>query len=167
MQWFFFGSLMDPDVLATVLNRRLPDDQRIPATLHGYTRVTVKAESYPALRPEPGGRVEGIFVEQLSEDEGKRICFFEGEEFHLEEHPLELANGEYRHAVAFMLNENYSTEPHHWDLGHWRAIYKQGFLDMTAEWMRYYGDPSNPDFATLDSQWVAARDQLHQRLQTG
>jgi len=167
MRWFFFGSLMDPDILSIVLGRRLAEHERVPAILHGYTRLVVKDESYPALRPEPGGKVHGLLVEHLDEDEGRRICFFEGEEFRLEEHEVELADGERRRAVAFILTEDYATEHQHWDLGHWRAAYKSGFLEMTEEWMQYYGDPDNPDFATLDSHWIAARERLQTRRRTG
>lgn len=167
MRWFFFGSLMDPDVLSIVLGRPLAEHERVPATLHGYTRLVVSEETYPALRPEPGGKVHGLMAEQLSEEDGRRICFFEGEEFRLEEHELELASGERRRAVAFMLTENYGTEHQHWDFGHWRAAYKSSFLEMTEEWMALYGDPGNPDFATLDSQWASARERLQTRRQTG
>ena len=54
MTYFFFGTLMDRDVLATVLDRAVAHEEMIPAWLHDYARVRAATVSYPILVTSPG-----------------------------------------------------------------------------------------------------------------
>ena len=56
MTYFFFGTLMDRDVLATVLDRPVATDEMIPAWLHDHQRMRAATVSYPVLVRSPGLR---------------------------------------------------------------------------------------------------------------
>ena len=49
MRYFFFGTLMDQDVLSVVLGRRPAPGMIRSASLAGYRRFRARCESYPVL----------------------------------------------------------------------------------------------------------------------
>ena len=49
MRFFFYGTLLDRDVTALVLGRRLPPQAFVPATLPGHSRWRVQGGSYPVV----------------------------------------------------------------------------------------------------------------------
>ncbi len=59
MDYFFYGTLMDPDVVARVAGGHRGPTPLEPADAEGFARVYVAGVSYPMLVPRPGGRVEG------------------------------------------------------------------------------------------------------------
>lgn len=71
---FFYGSLMDPEVIQAILNlSELPVTK--PATLSGYQ---IKMWGiYPALIPKESGRVTGYVWEVTSEDQFERLAAYE------------------------------------------------------------------------------------------
>ncbi len=76
MRCFFFGSLMDRDIAELVLGHRIEPGLQQPGFLHGYERLLVAEESYPALAPRPGSKVTGLIVEQISAVDMARMQFF-------------------------------------------------------------------------------------------
>jgi len=78
MNLFAYGTLMWPDVLETLLGRRLKGN---PAAIEGFVRLRVKGEHYPAIVPSPTGEVEGVLYGGLSQVEFDRLDRFEGEEY--------------------------------------------------------------------------------------
>src|SRR3954451_21868760 len=63
---FFFGALMDLDVLAYLLERPVDLDDLQPATIAGFRRVRAAGASYPVLVPEAGGKVEGRLLRRAN-----------------------------------------------------------------------------------------------------
>ena len=59
MRFFFYGSLLDNDVTALVIGRRLPPSAWVPATLTGFSRRKAKGVTYPVAIRDPKGKVEG------------------------------------------------------------------------------------------------------------
>lgn len=163
MRWFFFGSLLDPDVLALVVGRQVPVTASQPAVLHGYQRVCVHNESYPALRPLPGAQVSGQLVDDLDEGETRRICFFEGDEFSASPCYVTLADGAISQALAFLTATRLELLDQPWDFHRWRDANKMAFLDMTRAFMAGFG---TTDWHQLDSQWRAAQRRLQQEAQS-
>ncbi|MEE8559476.1 MAG: gamma-glutamylcyclotransferase family protein, partial [Alphaproteobacteria bacterium] len=78
MRYFFFGTLMDPDVRALVIGGPAPASRIEPATLAGFRRVHVAGRSYPMLISDALGRVEGCLVRGLDGRARARIGQFEG-----------------------------------------------------------------------------------------
>ena len=66
MRFFFYGTLLDRDVTALVLGRRLPPAAFVPAILPGYSRWRVQGGSYPISVPDHKGQVSGAVVGGLS-----------------------------------------------------------------------------------------------------
>jgi gamma-glutamylcyclotransferase (GGCT)/AIG2-like uncharacterized protein YtfP len=75
---FAYGSLMLPEILGRITQRSFTG---IPASLIGWQRYRVHAESYPAIVPHCGGRVEGILWLGLSDREIFLLDAFEGYEY--------------------------------------------------------------------------------------
>lgn len=92
LPYFFFGTLMDPDVLAIVL-ARAPGPFSATAVLPGYARVRVAGETYPALVSAPDGRVEGLLLRDYSDEDDRRIRFFEDFDFAIERAVVETDAG--------------------------------------------------------------------------
>lgn len=78
MNLFAYGTLMWPEVLESVIGRRL---QGTPATLSGFLRLRVKNEHYPVVVPSDGGQVKGVLYGGLTESEFLYLDRFEGEEY--------------------------------------------------------------------------------------
>ena len=78
MNLFAYGTLMWPEVLESVIGRRL---EGCPAVLDGFVRLRVKGEHYPAVVSRDGGVVEGIVYSGLSVEDFRHLDRFEGEEY--------------------------------------------------------------------------------------
>src|SRR6266478_414321 len=65
MRFFFYGTLLDYDVIALVLGRRLPPAAFVPASLPGHARRRVKSATYPIVVRDPRGTVPGVIVSGL------------------------------------------------------------------------------------------------------
>ncbi|MGH6887228.1 MAG: gamma-glutamylcyclotransferase family protein, partial [Geminicoccales bacterium] len=81
MSFFFFGTLMDRDVLEIVLGRPVGEDELAPARLRGYRRVRTATRPYPMLKPDPDGVVEGMLLIEASRRDEVRILHFEDQEY--------------------------------------------------------------------------------------
>jgi hypothetical protein len=78
MEYFFYGTLMDDDVLGAVIGRRPLPACRATARLRGYRRVFKRWATYPVLIEEPGASVDGVLVHGISRREAVRLDRFEG-----------------------------------------------------------------------------------------
>ena len=154
MRWFFFGTLMDHDVLEVVLGRALPASTLQTAILRGYERVTVRDESFPALRLQPGTKVSGIVTQPLDEADLRRISFYESDEFTMVPHTIELTNGARVEALVLLSNDKTVLSAQPWDLATWQAEHKAQFMPMIKEWMAGYGER---DLAQSEQRWAADR----------
>lgn len=63
---FFFGTLMDLDVLTYLLERPVDVADLRPATIQGFRRARATGASYPVLVPEPGSRVDGRLLRRAT-----------------------------------------------------------------------------------------------------
>lgn len=158
--WFFFGSLLDREVLEIVLGRRPDESAHRRGILSGHQKCCVAGESYPALRPAPGTEACGELVSGLSPLELQRICFFEGDEFELRSLSVRDATGDRSlvKALTFMATEQLQLSDTIWHLDDWQRAHKAGFLPMARDWMAGFGSV-NP--AALEDRWQAALHGLH------
>lgn len=136
MPFFFFGTLMDRDVLERVLDRPVPDDQLVPALLPGYRRVKAAAADYPALVPCPGGAVEGVVLRATTPRDEARILHFEADEYEPRVLPVRLLDDD-RPAAArvFLALPALGRTDEHWDPETWARRHKEGYLRLCDEWM--------------------------------
>jgi Gamma-glutamyl cyclotransferase, AIG2-like len=135
MTYFFFGTLMDRDVLATVLDRPVAGAEMIPAWLHDYRRVRAAAVSYPLLVPAPGVVVGGVVFRPRDDRDDVRIRHFEGEEYAARWMNVRLGRGRRRAARVFFASEALQATAESWDLVAWTSSHKAAFLVQCREWM--------------------------------
>jgi Gamma-glutamyl cyclotransferase, AIG2-like len=135
MTYFFFGTLMDRDVLATVLDRPVPRAETIPAWLHDYRRVRALTVSYPLLVPAPGVAVAGVVFRPKDDRDDVRIRHFEGEEYAERWLNVRLARGGRRAARVFFAAETLQASEESWDLAAWTSAHKAAFLEQCRAWM--------------------------------
>lgn len=159
MHWFFFGSLLDRDVLDVVLGRASEDVVRRPGTLRGYRKLRVADESYPALRADAAAdaRADGVVFSGFSDADMNRVCYFEGDEFELRPLPVDLDDGGRVDALTFTATEKLLFSDQVWTLADWQREHKAGFLPLAREWMDGYGGAAPQD---LEAQWQAGLRRL-------
>jgi gamma-glutamylcyclotransferase (GGCT)/AIG2-like uncharacterized protein YtfP len=78
MNLFAYGTLMWPEVLESVVGRRL---EGVPVVLEGFRRLCVKGQHYPAAIEAAGYSVAGVLYAGLTEQEFQCLDTFEGEEY--------------------------------------------------------------------------------------
>ena len=77
--FFFYGTLMDRDLLSEVLGRRIPLRALLPARLPGYRRAAVRGAAYPIILPQRGASVRGVILRRVRPVKRSRLCAYEGD----------------------------------------------------------------------------------------
>lgn len=128
MRFFFYGTLLDRDVTALVLGRRLPPAAFMPAVLPGFSRWRVKGGSYPVAVPDRRGEVEGAVVGGLSARDVARLAAYEGPGYRTVQ--LRVRVGESSTAVSVFEPLVSRLQPTHlpWDLKVWQRRDKKAFV---------------------------------------
>lgn len=75
---FTYGSLMFPGVWRRVVHG---DYRRVQGSLVGFSRHPVDGETYPGVRAQAGGRVEGVVYFDVDASDLRRLDVFEGDEY--------------------------------------------------------------------------------------
>lgn len=161
MRFFFFGTLMDRDVLDAVVERSpiggavggAAVHARRPAWLEGYRRFTVLRETFPMVVAAPGHRMEGVVVEGLSSADIDRILFFESIEYAASSIDVSLADDSPLSAQCFLTNEGVDHNGDIWEYERWLAKHKADCLRETRLWMALYG---HVDCYEADRLWDEA-----------
>ena len=129
MRFFFYGSLLDHDVTAIVVGRRLPPAAWLPATLPGHRRTLARGVSYPVLVRDPRDTVRGAVVGGFSALEVERLAAYEGPRYRIA--PLKVRLGGMMTVVSVFEPVEQAFEPvgGHWDLAQWQRRDKKRFVD--------------------------------------
>jgi gamma-glutamylcyclotransferase (GGCT)/AIG2-like uncharacterized protein YtfP len=125
---FFYGTLMDGDVLAAVIGRPASTVRRQGALVEGYRRVYRLGASYPILVPMPGGRTEGVLASGLRPADTARLVGFEGRDYDLVEVPVRAARLGPTQAMIFMPAPEVIAFPEEWTLATWRRRHRKEYL---------------------------------------
>lgn len=128
MRFFFYGTLLDHDVMALVIGRRLPPSAFMPATLKGHVRRRAKGVSYPILVREPGGEVEGVVVGCLTRRDVERLAAYEGPRYRIA--PLKVRVGGHLTTVSVFepVEDRFQPVDGAWNLALWQGRYKRPFV---------------------------------------
>ena len=135
MRYFFFGSLMDAEVLGIVLGRAVMSEEMRPAKLSDYRVVGVRNESYPALCAERGASASGVVVEGISDRQAQRLQYFEADEYAPEICKVELSGGDCVPARVFLATESLAHTTDDWSFADFQADGRAVFVDATRQWM--------------------------------
>jgi len=128
MRFFFYGTLLDGDVTALVLGRRLPPAAFTPASLPGHSRRKVKGASYPIAVRDPRSEVAGAVVRGLSGRDVARLAAYEGPGYRVA--PLKVRIGRALSPVSVFTPVEARFQPTRgsWDLATWQRRHKRMFL---------------------------------------
>jgi hypothetical protein len=140
---FFFGTLMDADVMSTVIGRLPPLNEREAAFLRGFRRVYVAGRPYPMLVPHAAGRVEGLLVSGLTDREYERLGFYEGWEYVTAPVTVRTLAGRSVDTEMFTCSDGVLSDDRDWKLDLWQRKYKTETMatakDAMARFARIHG----------------------------
>ena len=132
MDYFFYGTLMDTDVLARVIGRRLPAGSTEPAVIEGYARVYAAGACYPVLVPALAGRVEGLLVSGIGARAAARLYDFESDSYELRRMSVVAARRRRLSALTFMGRPGRAASLDPWELESWRRRHKREYLGLSG-----------------------------------
>lgn len=137
---FFFGTLMDLDVLAYLLERPIDVADLHPATIHRFRRVGVAWASYPMLVPDEAAVVEGRLLRRATVRDIARINHYESEEYRAELHHVVTEDGVATAAWLYLGLDHMAPAEEPWSLASWQAEHKPGFFAACDGWMSDFGE---------------------------
>jgi hypothetical protein len=125
---FFYGTLMDPDVLAAVIGRPASGVRRRRAFVEGYRRFHRLGATYPILVPAPDSRIDGVLALGLRPADTARLIAFEGSDYHLVEVPVRTVWRGPSRAMVFMPRPEVMASLEEWTLVAWTRRHKKEYL---------------------------------------
>ncbi len=128
MRFFFYGTLLDRDVTALVLGRRLSPAAFTPAALPGHARRKVKGASYPIAVRDPKSEVTGAIVGGLSARDVVRLAAYEGPRYCIAPLKVRIAGMLSIVSVFAPLEERFQPTSGSWELMSWQRRHKRAFL---------------------------------------
>ena len=129
MRFFFYGSLLDCDVAAIVVGRRLPPWAWRPAVLPGHRRARAKGVSYPVLVRDASNEVLGAVVGGFSAVEVNRLAAYEGPRYRIAPLKVRLDGRVTVVSVFEPMEKAFEPVPGSWELALWQQRYKRKFVD--------------------------------------
>lgn len=129
MRFFFYGTLLDGDVTALVLGRRLPPRRFAPAVLPGHARWRVQGGSYPIAVPDRRAEVPGAVVEGLSARDVARLAAYEGPGYRIATLKVKVRGALAIVPVFEPLGGRLTPTNRPWDIVSWQRRDKRAFLD--------------------------------------
>jgi gamma-glutamyl AIG2-like cyclotransferase len=124
--FFFYGTLMDRDLLSEVLGRPVPPRALLPARLLNHSRAAVRGAAYPVVLFRRGASVRGVVLRRVKPTERVRLCAYEGDGYGSVCAMAELP-GE-RRVQVFLFKPKpgaYTISSRPWSLATWRLHYKR------------------------------------------
>ena len=128
MRFFFYGTLLDRDVTALVLGRRLPPAAFVPAVLPGYSRWRVQGGSYPISVPDRKGQVSGAIVGGLSARDVARLAAYEGPGYRIAPLKVKVSDALITVAVFEPIASQLKPTNKPWNLALWQRRDKRTFV---------------------------------------
>ncbi len=156
-RYFFFGTLMDLDVLGLVLDRPADPEALVPARLPGYRRLRILRDSFPILVEDPAAAVDGLVFTTASAEEDARILFFEDYDYDLAPCRPVLPDGRIVEATFCGAESGVLASEEPWELERWAERHKPGFLELSRIYMACYGRMTTDE---AESVWVEASERL-------
>ena len=127
MNIFAYGSLMIPEVMVAVTTREFRFKNAI---LRGYSRFTVKGESYPGIIPASDAVTEGIIYFDLDESSLERLDAFEGDLYQRTPVKVEMEKEDILNAETYVIKPRYKRclSSKEWNLKEFARIHLASFL---------------------------------------
>lgn len=127
--WFFYGTLMDRDLLAAVIGRPVGPERLRPAVAVGWRRFRIEDRTYPTLVSAPRSSVEGRVIEGLDAEDEARILRYEGAEYRIDRLLVSEPGRPDVTARVFLTWADVAVSSEEWDFELWFRRDKERFLN--------------------------------------
>jgi hypothetical protein len=138
LPFFFFGTLMDIDVLSRVIARPVVRAELDEALLWGYRRHAARNAPYPVLRPHRARHVKGWLFQPQSLDERARIDHFEAEEYVPAIRRVQQGTRMVAVNCYLDLDDAFDVVDEDWSLHWFQQVEKPRYLGACDGWMADY-----------------------------
>ena len=128
MRYFFYGTLLDPDVRAHILGAWINRRDLPAARLPGYRRVQIRGRHYPVVVPAPGEAVEGVLAAGLDRGAVLRLARFESDEYVDAERTVLVDDGRALRARVFVAGPLANPSDTAWTVEIWQRRHKGAFM---------------------------------------
>jgi len=144
MRFFFYGTLLDSDVTALVLGRRVPPQAYVAASLQGHERRRVQGATYPIVIADPCGEVPGAVVGGLSDRDIAHLAAYEGPGYRIAPLRVRLRGRITEVSVFEPIQSRLIPSPELWDLALWQRRHKRSFVDRLRKALSVHPAYSRP-----------------------
>jgi CBS domain-containing protein len=128
MRFFFYGTLLDPDVVALVIGRRLPPRAFVPAILPGHARRRARGMTYPIVVRDPAEEVLGAVVGGLTSRDVARLAAYEGPGYRIAPLRVRMTGALATVSVFEPVASRLLPSAWPWDYALWKARHKPAFV---------------------------------------
>ena len=128
VNYFFYGTLIDPEVLRLILGREVAPLSRRKARLRGYRRVFRHNATYPVLVADADAAVEGVVIGGLAPRDVAALERYEGPDYKTITLPMALANGGEVVARVFVPARTCAPSAIDWTFEEWRRRFRGAHL---------------------------------------
>lgn len=157
MRYFFYGTLMDRELLAVVLGRMPPSHAFEPAQLDGYARYCIRDEAFPTLVPETGALADGLLVHDLTPQDAARIAWYETDDYEIRESAVRRSDGSEILARCCLPRAEAAHDGRPWSFDAWRRRDRELALLLARDWMGQFGVA---DFDRAERSYQARKRRL-------
>lgn len=155
MIFFFYGTLMDPDLRRALTGARAETLRLTPGYLLHYRRMTARDGDYPVLTPRIGARAPGYFVEGLDRHSLYWIAHFEGGTYLPQRVLARDLAGQRLRPWVFMPTSRAFASSHPWTFTLWQRRQKPRIVRMLHNWWALEAAPGLP--LSMDIPWRVRR----------
>lgn len=155
--YFFYGSLMDRELLEAVIDRDSGHLSFTPGMLVGFAAEIAHGYSFPTLVPRDSASVHGLVAHGLHDADIARIVYFEDTEYAPMAQEIDTDSGRIT-ASVFMSTHMLRSSGVPWDFQHWRQHHKAVLVAVTRRVMReHFGITP---FEEIDEHWHRIKAEI-------
>ena len=159
--YFFYGSLMDVDLLEAVLGRKADHLSFLPGWLDGYAVERAAGYTFPTLVESRTGRVNGVLTRGLTPDDAERVAFFEDEDYEQIVLDISTADSDIS-ARLYVASPRLKSSGESWSFDRWRKHDKPLLLAITRKLMRdHYGITP---ISEIDAVWHRIKAEIEAEM---
>lgn len=133
--FFFFGTLMDPEVLEIALDREVAMTELVPGSLTGFRRARLTLAVYPTLVAAPESALEGRLLFGASGRDEARLRYFEHGYVERWLTVRRLDHGRVVPARTFFASWRLGASAQSWSLEAWARRHKARYVPLCRQWM--------------------------------
>ena len=130
MRYFFYGTLIDPDIRRHAMGVHEPASVE-PARLVGWRRFSLKGISFPIARADRTASIDGVLARGLDKEAGRLLDIYEGVGY--ARRTVELVSGVSSILYVEDGSRSFTALPLPWDLDTWVRRHKKAYLALLAK----------------------------------